>query len=180
MKQFTTLLLAPALASVLGATVARSAILIEDINATVASGAPWEASFPNEYDPFHPMQLRFEGVATVGGNPTTPVVHFYVSFNWVDPMDPMLEGGSGSWLFYVPEALGPTPIDMPFTIAICPPQVSLRFDAVSFGGVVNVAGKFTRECIPEPGASVVVASLGLLGFAGWRWRTGLGRPRGGD
>lgn len=165
----------------LGTPTARpQAFAVESINGIATRDAPWEVFFPNEFDPFHPKELRFEGIATVGGDPSIPLpATLYVQFDWVDPNLAVIY--SPAWAFPVSYTPTLTPIDVSWTIPFCPEQVSLHFATdVPDGGVVNFAGSFTHRCIPEPGSYALVAALGLVGLATWQRRRKLVGSRGGQ
>jgi hypothetical protein len=151
------------------APIARAqAFAVESINAIATWNDPWEGFFPNEFDPFHPKQLRFEGIATVGGDPTTPLpATLYVQFDWLDPALGVVY--TPPWSFPVSYTPTMTPIDVSWTISFCPQQVSLHFATnTPDGGVVNFAGSFTHWCVPEPSSYGMAGALGLLGLAVWR------------
>lgn len=162
------LLLAP-LACGLGLTTGRAqSLAVEPINTIATWDDPWEGFFPNLFDPFHPKRLRFQGIATVGGNPSGPLpANLWLQFDWVD-----LTGGvtySPAWSFPVSYTPTWTPIDVTWEIPFCPQQVSLHLATdTPDGGVVNIAGEFTHWCIPEPAPFAALAALGLLGFVTWR------------
>lgn len=172
MKQNSALVFASVLAIGFGTAAAHAGIVvIESINAITTKNDPWEAFFPNEFDLLHPKELRFEGIATVGGDPSISLpATLYVQFDWVDPVLGVIY--SPPWAFPVSYTPMMTPIDVSWTIPFCPEQVSLHFATdTPDGGVVNFAGSFTHWCVPEPGSYALVAALGLAGFAGWRHRT---------
>ena len=144
------------------------AFAVEDINVITTWKEPWEGFFPNDYDPTHPKLLRFEGVATVGGDPSIPLpATLWVQFDWVDPNLGVIY--SPAWPFSVSYTPTLTPIDVSWWIDFCPPQVSLHFATdTPDGGVVNIAGEFTHWCIPEPASYALIGAVGSLGFAAWR------------
>ncbi len=143
----------------------------ETIYAIATWDVPWEGFFANEFDLIHQKELRFEGIATVGGDPSIPLpATVWVQFDWLDPIAGVVY--SPAWGFPVAYTPATTPIDVSWIIDFCPQQVSLHFATdTPDGGVVNIAGVFMHECIPEPGSFALVSVLGLIGFAVWR-RTG--------
>lgn len=169
MKPATTITLGILLVVSAGAPVIHAqAFAVESINGITTRNDPWEAFFPNDYDPDHPKRLWFEGVATVGGDPSIPLpATLYVQFDWVDPILGVIY--SPPWAFPVSYTPTMTPIDVSWEIDFCPPQVSLHFATdTPDGGVVNFAGSFTHWCVPEPSSYGLAGALSLLGLAVWR------------
>lgn len=169
MKSTATITFAALLAA--GATAPTGwaqAFAVENINAIATWDDPWDGWFPNDYCPDCPKYLRFEGVATVGGNPSGPLpATLWVQFDWWDPNLGVTY--SPAWAFPVSYTPTMTPIDVSWWIDFCPPQVSLHFATdTPDGGVVNIAGKFTHWCVPEPASYALFGAVGLLGFAAWR------------
>jgi hypothetical protein len=172
-RNLFTVLTATVLIAV-GSLVARAQLTsIELINTTATWDHPSEEYFPNVFDLVHSKELRFEGIATVGGSPSGPLpATLWLQFDWLDPV--LGVQYSPAWGFSVSYTPTLTPIDVSYTLPFCPSQVSLHFATdTPAGGVVNIAGDFTHTCIPEPEAYALVGALGMLGFALWRRRTAL-------
>lgn len=150
------------------------AITIDLVSGITTRDDPWEAFFPNEYDPSHPAELRFEGVATVGGDPTVPLpALLWVQFDWVDPILGVIYSPPWSFpLYYTPTV---TPIDISWTVDFCPEQVSLHFATdAPHGAVVAFAGDFSHGCVPDQvpdtGSTALLGVLGMLGLCFCRSR----------
>jgi hypothetical protein len=174
MKSTISLILASVLLAVAAAPAARAQVAsVEHINTIATSFDPWEAFFPNVYDPLHPKELRFEGIATGGGDPTTFPATLYVQFDWLDPMLGVIY--SPPWPVPISYTPALTPIDVSWTIDFCPQQVSLHLATdAPFGGVVNIAGEFTHRCVPngvpEGGSFALIGALGMIGLIACRRR----------
>lgn len=169
MKTLPILLLVSPLICGVGTTAARAQVLgVHSISAITTWDHPWEGFFPNDFDLTHPKRLRFEGIGTVGGDPSIPLpATLWVQFDWVDPNLGVIY--SPAWAFPVSYTPTLTPIEVSWEIPFCPQQVSLHFATdTPDGGVVNIAGEFTHWCIPEPAPFAALAALGLLGFVTWR------------
>ncbi len=154
-----------------GSLVARAQVTsIEHINTITTWDHPSEEFFPNVFDLVHSKELRFEGIATVGGSPSGPLpATLWLQFDWLDPV--LGVQYSPAWGFAVSYTPTLTPIDISYTIPFCPSQVSVHFATdTPDGGVVNVAGDFTHTCIPEPEAYTLLGALAMVGFAAWRRR----------
>lgn len=155
-------------------------VRVEPINAITTWNMPWEAFFPNDFDLIHEKELHFEGIATMGGDPSIPLpATLWVQFDYLDPALGVIY--SPAWGFPVDRTPTLTPIDVSWTIPFCPEQVSLHLatDAPQ-GGIVNIAGEFTHRCVPEPGTLALVGMSALVGSALRRRRPRLHFTRWGD
>lgn len=164
MKHVRRLALASLLTIAFGVVSIRAQVTsVEHINTVVTSFAPWEGFFPNVYHPTCPKELRFEGVASGGGDPATFPGTLWIQFDWIDPVHGVVY--SPAWPFLINSSPELTPIFVEYRLPFCPEQVSLHFATdVPLGGVVNIAGDFTHNCIPEPSSFATVGALGLMGF----------------
>ena len=136
------------------------------IHELVVPGQPINLFFGEIPDPVDHKNLLFEGVAS-----TIPGVvgNLEIKFDWFDP-------NTGGFVFSPPfplQVIGgtPTTFSIPWEIPFCPPEVSLHLtnlaDVASIP--IQVDGKFTYQCVPEP-SSLVLAAFGLAGLAAWGWR----------
>ena len=130
------------------------------ISSVLTRNDPWEDHFPGLQASYSGQTLRFEGVATVGGDPQGPFpATLYVQFDWVDPV--LGVQYSPHWAFPVSYTPVITPIDVMWELDFCPSHVSLHFatDAPN-GAVVAVGGSFTYWLQPK------TVDIGLRAFDG--------------
>ena len=132
---------------------------VESFSGTV----PFDAVWPNEFDPFHPKLILLDMVAVNTDGPTT----IDVVFDWFD-----LGGGlEFSPPITVDLLPGVNDIDLAYTIPFCPDQVSLHIESPATWPIV-LSGTFTHICqTPETLPTLPVLFLAAVALCA------LGRPK---
>lgn len=139
---------------------------VEPIALSLQPGQVFEQFFPNEFDPFHPKKLTFNGILQIVDQPNMPA-DVEIWFDWFDLTGmPVI---SPPEHYIIDPFVPPLPIMQMFTIPFCPQQVSLHIQNNGPGGPVIVEGIFTHECIPEP-STMLLGSLAAVGLFAARRR----------
>lgn len=98
---------------------------------------PFDAVWPNEFDPFHSKLISLDMLAVDTDGPTT----IDVVFDWID-----LTGAVDFSPTFTFDLLpGANDIDVSYTIPFCPQQVSLHIESPDTLPIV-VNGTFTHIC----------------------------------
>lgn len=158
--------LTPALAQ-LPAPPARQEVLLDGI--LLSPFQPYEAWFPNVFDPLHPKLLTLDvfagSVSPFPGTPGQPTEVTF-KFDWRN-----LSGGteySPEWKWNV-DGTSLTHLQATYLIPYCPQEVSIHFET-SDSHVGLLDGTFVHECmVPEASESAMLMGMGALGFGLIRW-----------